>query len=215
MNCTKCGKPLPENGVCSCRQRKTGTLANAVRSLPILWRIYWRDPVALTRRLGERRDWLRGLLVLLATIPASLLSSLSFALRFASGFSHVFTPWVTAGVFAPLLTVVMSFGLLYLLTSIAKMRVDLREATAMLGVNALFPLTLLLLSIVLSLIHPFAFHALSVLALAAWGVSFFAVLYEGFGLRMNALSLLVLVGGLAAACGGVWLLRGWLVTAVL
>lgn len=213
MNCTKCGRVVPENGVCICQKRRP--VAYALRSIPVLWRVYWRDPVALTRRLGERRDWLRGLLVLLAALAASILSTLSFSLRYASGFAHVFVPWITTGVFAPLITIAASFGILYLLTALAKMRVDLRAATAMLGVNAMLPLTLMTASVLLSLLHPYVFHALSLLALLAWCVSFFSVLYEGFSLRMNSLSLLVLVGGMAVPCAAVVLLRNWLVTAVL
>ena len=215
MYCTKCGKPLPENGVCSCTARREAAFLNALRSLPALWRAYFRNPVALTRRMGERRDWLRGLVVLLATLLASLLSTLVFALRFSGGFALAFAPWVTAGLFAPVLAVALCAGVLYALTSLAKMRVDFRTVAAVLGVNAMLPLTLTAASVLLTLIHPLAFHILSYLALAAWGVSFFAAVYEVFSLRVDRVNLLVLTGGLAAAYAIVILLRGWLVSTVL
>ena len=220
--CTRCGRPLPDSGVCPCmRQRKTAPrrggnpLLTVLVNLPRLWRSYFRDPISTPRLAGERRDWITGVAVLLLLEAMSLLSALMLTLRYGSARFFLAAPqWATAGLVCPLLVMAAMIGVIYALSGLSRMQPDIRTVLAVMGVSAVLPLSALTVSAILSLIHISLFTVGTVLTVAAWIVSFFVMLYEVLGLRLNTLSILTLVGPMALIYGAVAFSRSWLLAAI-
>ena len=202
--CKKCGRPLPPDGICPCTHRRSrptarqsGPIVGAVRRIPTLFLHYYRNPIGMSRLAAERRDMSAGITVLILAIVFSLLSTLSFTLRYVDRrFAVVAPDWLIVGFFAPLLAMLLTSALLYALTSVSGMRLDVREVVAVLGINAIFPVTLMALSVFLSLIHFAVFDVIAVLALAAWVVTFFTTIFQTFAIKLNLLGVLILIGGM-------------------
>lgn len=55
--CTRCGRPLPESGICPCTQqpqqpqapKEPSAFGLAIKGLPQLWLSYCKDPIGTTR----------------------------------------------------------------------------------------------------------------------------------------------------------------------
>lgn len=215
--CNKCGRPLPESGVCSC-ETKTGSRVRAERSLDgflQLWLGCLRDPVGAMRRGAERRDFRSGLTLLLASVAVSLLSVLVLTLRYAaSRITRAAVQWLVTGLFAPVIAAVLTFLLLYALTAMARMRVDVRSVVAAIGTGAVLPVTVVALSVVLSLFHQTVFTVFCVVSFAAWALSFFMLVTQVFSIRLTPAVCGVMVAGMTAGYFAVALLRDWMLAAL-
>lgn len=215
--CNKCGRPLPESGVCSC-ETKTGGRVRAERSLDgflQLWLGCLRDPVGAMRRGAERRDFRSGLTLLLASVAVSLLSVLVLTLRYAaSRITRAAVQWLVTGLFTPVIAAVLTFLLLYALTAMARMRVDVRSVVAAIGTGAVLPVTVVALSVVLSLFHQTVFTVFCVVSFAAWALSFFMLVTQVFSIRLTPAVCGVMVAGMTAGYFAVALLRDWMLAAL-
>lgn len=215
--CNKCGRPLPESGVCSCETKTTGRM-RAERSLDgflKLWIGCLKDPVDAIRRSAERRDFRSGLTLLLASVAASLLSVLLLTLRYAaSRITRAAVQWLVSGLFAPVIAAVLTFLLIYALTAMARMRVDVRSVVAAIGVSAVLPMTVVALSVVLSLFHQTVFTVFCVVSFAAWALSFFMLVTQVFSIRLTPAACGVMVAGMTAGYFAVALLRDWMLAAL-
>lgn len=215
--CNKCGRPMPESGVCSC-ETKTGGRVRAERSLDgflQLWLGCLRDPVGAMRRSAERRDFRSGLTLLLASVAVSLLSVLVLTLRYAaSRITRAAVQWLVTGLFTPVIAAVLTFLLLYALTAMARMRVDVRSVVAAIGTGAVLPVTVVALSVVLSLFHQTVFTVFCVVSFAAWALSFFMLVTQVFSIRLTPAVCGVMVAGMTAGYFAVALLRDWMLAAL-
>lgn len=220
--CTSCGRPLPEDGICPCttgqvsvirrRRKRGGELDKAVHELPSLWLRYLRDPVGASRLAQERRDTSNGLTLMAATVLLSFLSTVLFTLRYsADHFGRAVLRWSVTGLFAPVIAMLLTFGLIFTLTALAKMRVDIRAVIAAIGANTVLPLTLLAASVVLSLIHISVFYIFCVMIFAAWALSVFLLISQVFGIRLSLLNCLITVGSMTLGYYAVALLRDWMI----
>lgn len=220
--CTKCGRPLPDNGICPCTlqskpapKAQQNPIVTVLVNLPRLWRSYFRDPIATPRLAGERRDWITGAAMLILLELVSFLSVLMLTLRYGMArFFFVVPQWSTAGLVCPLVAMAAMFGMTYLLSAMSGMRADFRTVIAVLGVSAVLPLSLLVVSALLSLVHLSLFTVFTVLIFASWIVSFFVMLYQVLNLRLNLLSMLALIGGMAIVYAAVAFSRNWLLAAL-
>ena len=220
--CTKCGRPLPDDGICPCTQQnkpapkaQQNPIVTVLIHLPRLWRSYFRDPIATPRLAAERRDWLTGAAMLLLLELVSFLSVLMLTLRYGMArFFFAAPQWSTAGLVCPLVAMGAMFGMTYLLSALSGMRADFRTVIAVLGVSAVLPLSLLVVSAFLSLVHLSLFTVFTVLIFASWIVSFFVMLYQVLNLRLNLLSMLALIGGMAIVYAAVAFSRNWLLAAL-
>lgn len=221
--CPRCGKPLPVSGPCPCggaSQRKyqnrnaSMSFSSALSNLPALVVGYFRDPVATSRLAMEKRDYHGGFLMMIFAVVFSVLSTLFVSLRYCGGrFDRVAIEWLVTGTVSPVLALVGTFLLLYALTSIAGLRMDVRGAIALMGTNLILPLICLLLSMVFSLVHLTIFQLFCVLTFASWAVSFFLMTAQVLGIRLTMPAALVSVGGMTAAYLSISFLRDWLVAA--
>lgn len=191
------------------REYAAPTLGEAFRGLPRVMRYYLTDPAGTSRRMAENRQWLTGVLLMLLTVAMSFVSTFLFGVRYCSYFSKIMMEWITAGVVTPILAYVLNFALLYCLTALARMRVDIRAVFAAVGVNSILALVLLAASSLLSLISYSIFTVMSVLILLAWLVSFYLEVFQVFSIRMNIVNMTVLILGLTVTFFAVTLLRDW------
>lgn len=219
--CTQCGRPLPESGICPCttekkrglrrRRSRGGELDRAVHALPSLWLRYLKDPVGASRLAQERCETSNALTMMAATVLMSFLSTVLFTLRYATDrFGRAVLRWSVTGLFAPVIAILLTFALIYTLTALSRMRVNLRSVIAAIGANLTLPLTVLTLSVVLSLIHITVFYVFCVMLFAAWAVAVFLLISQVFGIRLSLLNCLVTIGFMTAGYYAVALLRDWM-----
>lgn len=219
--CTRCGRPLPENGICPCTMQKRparkapNPIATVLLNLPRLWRSYFLDPISTPRRAGERRDWITGAAMLLLLELVSFLSVLLLTMRYgARRFFFIAPQWATAGLVCPLVVMGAMLGVIYALMAMSRMKPELRTVLAVLGVSAVLPLSLLTVTMLLSLIHVSLFSIGCVLTVVAWIVTSFVMLYEVLGIRLNLATIGVLIGSMAAIYWIMDFCRNWLVSAL-
>ena len=123
--CTRCGRPLPESGICPCTQqpqqpqyqqpqapKEPSAFGLAIKGLPQLWLSYCKDPIGTTRKAVEKHDFLSGILMAAVTYIAVFFATLVYALRLDSHFPAV--AWLGASLLMP----VAGFGLTLLAVSI-------------------------------------------------------------------------------------------------
>ena len=129
--CTRCGRPLPESGICPCTQqaqqpqyqqpqhqqpqqpqapKEPSAFGLAIKGLPQLWLSYCKDPIGTTRKAVEKHDFLSGILMAAVTYIAVFFATLVYALRLDSHFPAV--AWLGASLLMP----VAGFGLTLLAT---------------------------------------------------------------------------------------------------
>lgn len=220
--CTNCGRPLPENGVCPCTKRRTrsvlrgkkrgGGLDRAARALPSLWIGYLKDPIGASRLAQERCEATDGLTMMAATALLSFLSAMMFTLRYAADhFLRAILRWALTGLFAPVIALALTMGLIFTLTALAKMRVNLRAVTAAVGASLALPMTLLAASIVLSLFHITVFYIFCAMLFAAWALAVFLLISQVFGIRLSLVNCLITVGFMTLGYYAVSLLRDWMI----
>ena len=90
--CTRCGRPLPESGICPCTQqpqqpqqpqyqqpqapKEPSAFGLAIKGLPQLWLSYCKDPIGTTRKAVEKHDFLSGILMAAVTYIAVFFATL-------------------------------------------------------------------------------------------------------------------------------------------
>lgn len=219
--CTQCGRPLPDDGICPCTQQKKrvsrhrrsrgGEIDKAVHALPSLWIRYLKDPVGAGRLAQERCETTDALTVMAATVLLSFLSTALFTLRYAADhFGRAVLRWSLTGLFAPVIALLLTFGLVYTLTALSKMRVNIRAVIAAIGASTAIPLTLLAASVVLSLIHISIFYVFGVMLFASWAVATFLLISQVFGIRLSLWNCLITIGFMTLGYYAVALLRDWM-----
>lgn len=219
--CTNCGRPLPDNGICPCtkkqtrvprrRKRSGGEIDKAMHILPSLWFRDLKDPVSASRLAQERCETSNALTMMAATVILSFLSTAVFTLRYAADhFGRAVLRWSLTGLFAPIVALLLTFGLVYALTALSKMRVSLRSVIAAIGAMLALPMTLLAASLLLSLIHIAVFYVFCVMLFASWALAVFLLISQVFGVRLSLLNCLITVGAMALGYYAVSLLRDWM-----
>jgi len=219
--CTNCGRPLPEDGICPCQRGRTrgnvrrgnnrGELEKAVRAFPSLWLRCLSDPIGASRRAQERSEISDGLTIMAATVILSFLATVIYVLRYAADhFGRAVLRWAATGLFAPVIAFALTFGLIYALTVMSKMRVSFFSVVSAVGAMTALPMTLLALSIFLSLIHPAVYTVLCVMIFASWALSVFLLISQVFGIRLNLINCLTTIGGMTLGYFAVALLRDWM-----
>ena len=108
----------------------------------------------------------------------------------------------------------LTFLLIYALTAMARMRVDVRSVVAAIGVSAVLPMAVMTLSVVLSLFHQTVFTVFCAVSFAAWALSFFLLVTQVFNIRITPAVCAVTVGGMTAGYFAVALLRDWMLAAL-
>ena len=220
--CTQCGRPLPDDGICPCTKKRTrvtrrrrkrgGEIDKAVHSLPSLWIRYLKDPVGASRLAQERCETSNAFTIMAATVLLSFLSTALFALRYAADhFGRAVLRWSLTGLFAPVIALILTFGLIYTLTALSKMRVNLRSVIAAIGANTALPMTLLAASIVLSLIHISIFYVFGVMLFASWAVATFLLISQVFGIRLSLWNCLITICFMTLGYYAVSLLCDWMI----
>ena len=220
--CTNCGRPLPDDGICPCRtkrartvrrrKRSGGEIDKAVHALPSLWLRYLKDPVGASRLAQERCETSNGLTIMAATVLLSFLSTATFTIRYAADhFGRGVLRWSITGLFAPVIAIALTFALIYALTALSKMRVELRSVVAAIGASTALPMTLLAAAIPLSLIHMTAFYVFGVMLFASWALSVFLLISQVFGIRLNLTNCLITIGFMTLGYYAVALLRDWMI----
>ena len=161
--CTRCGRPLPESGICPCTQqpqqpqyqqpqapKEPSAFGLAIKGLPQLWLSYCKDPIGTTRKAVEKHDFLSGILMAAVTYIAVFFATLVYALRLDSHFPAV--AWLGASLLMP----VAGFGLTLLttlvLTKVAKVPSDFKGMLASSGLGMTFPATLQVYGVKLNLV---------------------------------------------------------------
>lgn len=224
--CPRCGKPLPEDGVCDCAAQPKPAggsyvppyysaprpLGAALTNLPSLIVGYLKNPIGTSRLAMEKRDTASAVLMMILTVVVSFFTCLLLTVRYSSGrFGRIAIEWALTGLAAPLAAFGVTFGVLYLMVSLAGVRTDSRRMLALMGVNTLLPLVFMVLSMVLSMVHLAAFEIFTVMIYGAWIVSFLMMMVHGLGIRLNVINSAVLVCGMTVGYFLVNFLRGWLV----
>lgn len=238
--CTKCGRPLPESGVCPCtmqenpapqgyvpQQPQQGYVApqystapskvgmavgGSLKNIPNLLVGYFRDPVGTTRLAAEKKDLAGGLMMMAISLIVTLLGTLFFGLvqLYYWSFGDFVLPWLGVTFLGPIVGYGLTIGMFYILTAIAKMRVDFRAVVAATGVSSVLVVMLLAASMLLSMISPIVFEIFVILACGAWIVGFFTTVFQVFGIKMNIINTVVVVLGIAVATYAVVELITWL-----
>ena len=180
-----------------------------MKNLPRLLGGYFKDPVRTTQLAAEKRDFLSGLIMVGITTVLALFGLLFFGLVQFRNFGNYVPAWIVTGLFAPIVACGITVGLLYALTAIARMRVDFRSVLAIAGVNCIIPAVLLAASMFLSMISGTIFMIFATLMLIAWIVTFFMCVFQVLGLKMNIISIIVLIGGITVAYYVVLLMQYW------
>lgn len=220
--CTKCGRPLPESGICPCEKRRTsgvlrgktrsGGIDKAARALPLLWLGYLKDPVGASRLAQERCEATNGLTMMTATVLLSFLSAMVFTLRYATDhFFRAILRWAVTGMAAPVIAIALTFALIYALTAASRMRVNIRAVVAAVGAGLAIPMALLASSVVLSLFHITVFYVFCVLLFASWAVAVFLLISQVFGIRLSLVNCLITIAFMTAGYYAVALLRDWMI----
>lgn len=209
--CSRCGKPLMEGEICSCRKakrRKPAGVASSAGYLQGISRLcmqYFRDPITTARQCGERREFINGTILMGLTVLLSAVGTLIFALTRLIGtvypdFSSVAMAWFSCGILTPILIYGLTFGALYLLTMIVNMRIDFLSVLAIVGAHSIFPGVFLAISMILAPFSPYVFELFGLLAMIAWIVTFFTSIFQIFHMKMSIISMGLLLLTFAAAC---------------
>ena len=226
--CTRCGRPLPESGICPCTQqpqqpqyqqpqhqqpqqpqapKEPSAFGLAIKGLPKLWLSYCKDPIGTTRKAVEKHDFLSGILMAAVTYIAVFFATLVYALRLDSHFPAV--AWLGASLLMP----VAGFGLTLLatlvLTKVTKVPSDFKGMLASSGLGMTFPATLAAGSIVLLLVYPGLISLLGVASFAVWAVVTVGTLLQVYGVKLNLVTILLCVAFCIAGYYAVSGLRDW------
>lgn len=225
--CTRCGRPLPESGICPCTQqpqqpqyqqpqqqpqqpqapKEPSAFGLAIKGLPKLWLSYCKDPIGTTRKAVEKHDFLSGILMAAVTYIAVFFATLVYALRLDYHFPAV--AWLGASLLMP----VAGFGLTLLttlvLTKVAKVPSDFKGMLASSGLGMTFPATLAAGSIVLLLVYPGLISLLGVASFAVWAVVTVGTLLQVYGVKLNLVTILLCVAFCIAGYYVVSGLRDW------
>ena len=226
--CTRCGRPLPESGICPCTQqpqqpqyqqpqhqqpqqpqapKEPSAFGLAIKGLPQLWLSYCKDPIGTTRKAVEKHDFLSGILMAAVTYIAVFFATLVYALRLDSHFPAV--AWLGASLLMP----VAGFGLTLLttlvLTKVAKVPSDFKGMLASSGLGMTFPATLAAGSIVLLLVYPGLISLLGIASFAVWAVVTVGTLLQVYGVKLNLVTILLCVAFCIAGYYVVSGLRDW------
>ena len=221
--CTRCGRPLPESGLCPCTQqpqqpqqpqyqqpqapKEPSAFGLAIKGLPQLWLSYCKDPIGTTRKAVEKHDFLSGILMAAVTYIAVFFATLVYALRLDYHFPAV--AWLGASLLMP----VAGFGLTLLatlvLTKVTKVPSDFKGMLASSGLGMTFPATLAAGSIVLLLVYPGLISLLGVASFAVWAVVTVGTLLQVYGVKLNLVTILLCVAFCIAGYYVVSGLRDW------
>ena len=186
--CTRCGRPLPESGICPCTQqpqqpqqpqyqqpqapKEPSAFGLAIKGLPQLWLSYCKDPIGTTRKAVEKHDFLSGILMAAVTYIAVFFATL-------------------------------------VLTKVAKVPSDFKGMLASSGLGMTFPATLAAGSIVLLLVYPGLISLLGVASFAVWAVVTVGTLLQVYGVKLNLVTILLCVAFCIAGYYVVSGLRDW------
>ena len=200
--CTRCGRPLPESGICPCTQQAQqpqyqqpqhqqpqqpqapkgpSAFGLAIKGLPQLWLSYCKDPIGTTRKAVEKHDFLSGILRAAVTYIAVFFATLVYALRLDSHFPAV--AWLGASLLMP----VAGFGLTLLatlvLTKVTKVPSEFKGMLASSG--------------------------LGIASFAVWAVVTVGTLLQVYGVKLNLVTILLCVAFCIAGYYAVSGLRDW------
>ncbi|MBE6985286.1 MAG: hypothetical protein E7434_06740 [Ruminococcaceae bacterium] len=253
--CTSCGKPLPENGVCSCNAQMNAPQqpypqqpypqyqpqqpypqqpypqqpyapypqqpyapypAYPVRQGPSAFSKffktiadYFKDPVGTSRSVLEKRDILSGSLTAALCVILALLGSMLYIVVQDFDFGSRVPAWIVMSIFAPAIAIGITFGVLFLLSKIAKNPTDPVGLLSATCINALLPACLLAASMLLGMIGTIVFEIFAILMFAAWAVTTFTMIFQVLNIKMNIISIGLLVVALAVAYIIVIMLLNW------
>ncbi len=230
--CTSCGKPLPENGVCACRSQQSVQQSQQpqqsyaqqpqpvyiVRQGPSAFSNYmkvltgyFKDPVGTTRATMEKKDIASGGITMAAAVLFTLLGTMLFTLvRDIFDFGDVVPAWIVVSIFGPAIAYGVTFGVLYMLANMAKIKVDPVGLLSAVGISSVLPVILLAVSMLLGMISAVIFEILAVLMFAAWIVNVFTMIFQVLNIKMNVVNTLLLTVCLAAAYYMIVMLLSWL-----
>lgn len=226
--CSNCGRPLPDDGVCPCTipqptsyqapdyappRKGPSAFGLAMKNLPRLLSGYFKNPVRTSQLAAENRDFLSGLLLVGFAMVLTLFGTLFFALVHLvnplRSFGSIVPQWLVISLFAPAIAVGVTTLAVYCVSAVSGLKLPLLSVLSAVGVNCILPTLLLALSMVASLISPIIFELLAVMMVASWVLSFFMILYQVFGVRLNILSILVGIACLVVGFYIVSMLLGW------
>ena len=171
---------------------------------------YFKDPVGASRTVLDSRDIVSGGLAAAACVLLTLLGTLLFALvadRF--DFGDVAPAWIVMSIFGPALAIGITFGLAMALAKIAKLPVDPMGLLSVTCINTILPACLLAASMLLGMIGGLVFEIFAILLFAAWAVTAFTMIFQVLNIKMNIISIAVLIAGMAVAFIIIMLLLNW------
>lgn len=233
--CSKCGRPLPEDGVCPCTMQSTeqpqsqppqyqpqyqqpqyqeppaqpSAFVTALKNLPKLLQSYCKDPLGATRKAVEQKDFLSGMIIMAVSVIATYLTTLVYALRVDGSFPA--GAWLLTGLFAPVFAVGLTLLAIFILTRASKIPADFKGIVAATGIGAAVPAALTVIAMPLVLISPDFFGFFGVLCFAVWAVASFATVTHVYGVKLNLATLAILIGFCVVSYYAVDCLRDWFV----
>lgn len=170
---------------------------------------YLKDPVHTSREVMDRKDIISGGISLALCSLLILLGSLFFVLARGYEFGDRVPSWIVMGLFAPIAAVGITFAVIFALARIGKQMVDPMGLFAAVCINTLIPAFLLGASMLLSMIGTFVFELFAILMFAAWIVTTFTLIFQVLNIKMNIISIAVLMIGIAVAYVLIVLMLNW------
>ncbi len=170
---------------------------------------YFKDPVGTSRNVLEHRDILSGGLTAALCAILTLLGTMLYILVRGFNFGARVPAWIVMSIFAPAVAIGISFGVIFLLAKIAKTNVNPLGLLAATAINALIPAGLLAASMLLSMIGAVVFEIFAILMFAAWAITTLTLVFQVLNIKMNIVSLSLLVVGFAVAYLIVIMMLNW------
>lgn len=237
--CVKCGRPLPENGVCSCTQavpqqpvyqqpyQQPGYQQMPYpQGQPIYVQVkqgpsafqkfgkvlggYFKDPVGTTRAAYEQKDVSSSAIIMCIDILLVLLGTLFFALvRDVFDFGDLVPAWLIVSLFAAPLAYMITLGLAMLAGNLSGTKLDGAGTFAAVGVSGILPTCMLLATMLLGMISAYIFEIFAIMLIATWAVTAMTLIIQVLRVKMNIVNTLVLIVGFTAAFILTYVLMNW------
>lgn len=187
--CSKCGRPLPENGVCVCQMQPEAESAGAsprepyvppfpqaaapspfvtaLKQIVPFAKAFVHDPVAAVKQVVDEKNTGFSLVMLLVLAVASVLSwltaSVGLELHTDLGVIPVLLPLLYSLLFAAVIAGLGTLGV-YLCARAAKQEVSMMQALTAVGAGSIVPAAIMAVGVLLNLYFPLSVLLAALLA---------------------------------------------------
>lgn len=239
--CSKCGRPLPENGVCPCTMQQPEQQPQFQQQYqqpqyqPQYQQPQYQQPPAQPSAFGIAMKNFPKLLLSYCKDPIGTTRKAVEQKDFLSGIivmviaviaTYLTTlvyalrvnrhfpvgAWLLTGLFAPAFACGLTLLATFVLTKVGKVAADFKGLLASTGVGAIAPAALTIVALPLVLISPSFLGFFGVLCFAAWVVVAFATVTQVYDIKLNLASLAILIGFCVVSYYAVASMRDWFVS---